>query len=170
MKLSILNSSITASYISLCLLQNMASYLKSVISCLLTKPWTKEESLQLLFAYHLDYCFTPASIGWTCDDCERHYTDLYMSALRYLGSDCGKQPDLIRIYYEEIRNLAKGESASERAWCEEETRELFRLRNSKSPGLYLRTDEECFHHYYEVVGIVFKKIRFVFGGRYLYNG
>jgi hypothetical protein len=106
-----------------------------------TRPWTREESENLLIKLHVEHDITPVQ-GRSRDECEGQWKELYYFA--FIDGEKAATNAIERYY--RMRHSAQ-------TWDEEETKELFCSQSfwqsTKS------TEKDWVIHYYTVLGTNF---------------
>ena len=125
------------------------------------RPWTKDESLALLTAFHVE-CHNPDPKEWdrTQRDIEKHYCELFVFAREKLEA---RDPnfDFISSFHAEQTAQSStlpetNTSARVEGWTKEQNLALFNGVNVKIKGGSQKSFKENSDHYYRVAGIVFR--------------
>jgi hypothetical protein len=132
----------------------MIQFLETLLETagLRARPWTVAESEALLYSYHIHYDLKSILASRTQAECIEHYKDLHQFAQQHHA----KIPDLVDAYYSGKYAIRDSQA---RTWRREETEELFKAVNTDDPNPNVagRSEQECFRHYYDVVGICFER-------------
>jgi len=134
-------------------LQNFLSLIRSVGW---TSIWTEEKSKALLLDYHVNYLVQSSRYRLTREECERHYSELYESALSRSGRNLQESiSNAIDKYYAE-RMRAPVSQPGGRVWLRKESLKLIEIvyKGHDASGID-RTDKERFIYYYRLLGIIF---------------